>query len=204
MPKGWNHGHFQVHPRYIAGPPATVDFDTALAVAKNETHSFSMHLEGIQGPDQQALAKTLGTGGIVEWTLKKHGSTVVFDVLTRKWYLYDPPARYLSSWYYGCNPKMRAIKVVRAYGGRGYPMAVHFDVYSDDEVTSIMSAASVQRTRNYLGRSRYRRPAPYDWIPAWRTDVEREIHEALKQIGVTWDSRELIEFLKRIGREQAI
>jgi hypothetical protein len=79
-------GHFNVAPRYTPGSPALVDEGIALRVALQERSSVVHILDGLEGEKNQARAKRLGLGGIVEYRVsrgsgKKEGWEVT-DVIT--------------------------------------------------------------------------------------------------------------------------
>jgi hypothetical protein len=60
------HTVYHVAPRYTAGSPALVDFDTAKRVAKEEQSLYTNNLAGRYGEEDAEIAKRLGLDGIVE------------------------------------------------------------------------------------------------------------------------------------------
>ncbi|GAC1503360.1 MAG: hypothetical protein NVS1B10_08420 [Candidatus Saccharimonadales bacterium] len=78
---GRNYSYY-VAPRYTAGSPDAVDYETAHRVAREEHKAYYEHLEGHHGPENQERAKKLGLRGIVEERKVYARYYIAFDLLT--------------------------------------------------------------------------------------------------------------------------
>lgn len=78
-------GHYyNVAPRYTAGSPALVDYDTAAQVAKEEKAAYERCLEGVYGTDMQDKARRLGLDFIVEGRTTHAHHYMAHDLITHR------------------------------------------------------------------------------------------------------------------------
>jgi hypothetical protein len=199
MASRWNHGWFDVHPRYSAGSPAMVDMQTALGVARDEQQMFPGALEGVFGAEERRAAQTLGLGGIVEWKMESGASSILaYDLLTRTWHLYH--ATDVTGEYVGCDSGLTHLTVSKPRGsGSKYLMlechATERPVLSTapdqgrwipwvpQQDMLLRALVRPDELAPLLSRGRYRKAAP-ERAQRAHQDIQRMLDEALEDAGV--------------------
>jgi hypothetical protein len=82
--------HFNVNPRYTAGSPAKVNYETAKRVACSELLAHARGILGVSGEEEQTKARRGGLRGIVECYRENGRGWSVLDMLTGDTSLRDP------------------------------------------------------------------------------------------------------------------